>query len=104
MSHDGQKNGYASYKVADNVEYHYALGVGVYWVHYSHDFLESAIECPYSRTGGVLFEHLVTTTFSGYESGGIAHVINDFGDAVGENGKSRALVERYQPIYQEILE
>ena len=88
-----EKEGYASYKVGDKVEHHYALGIGVYWVHYTYDFLGCAIEVP--QREGIHMEHLVTTTFSGYESGGIRHVINDYGDAVGEGGKFRALVALY---------
>ena len=93
MSQDGQKDGYASYKVGDQVAHHYALGLGVYWVHYTHDFLDCAFEAP--QREGVKLDHLVTTTFSGYASGGIRHVINDYGDAVGEGGKFRALVATY---------
>ena len=88
-----ERDGYASYKVSDNVNHHRAEGIGIYWVHYTYDFLESAIEAPIKED--VKFEHLVTTTFSGNANGGIRHVINDYGDAVGEGGKSRALVASY---------
>ena len=90
---DLEKDGYASYKIADSVDHHFALGIGIYWVHYTHDFLESAIEAPIKE--GIDLEHLVTVTFSGNSTGGIRHVVNDFGDAVGEDGEFRALVESY---------
>ena len=97
-SHNGTVEGHASYKVGDNVKKHYALGLGVYWVHYTHDFLDHAFEVPVND--GVIMEHLVTTTFSGNETGGIRHVINDYGGAVGEGGIFRQLVDKY-PVQAE---
>lgn len=92
-SEKGERDGCAAYKVAASVKNHYGLGLGVYWVHYSYDFLENAFECP--DVEGVKLEHLVTTTFSGNGNGGIRHVVNGIGGAVGEGGTSRSLVEVY---------
>lgn len=92
-SHEGDVEGHAAYKVGDKVKNHFGLGLGVYWVHYSYDFLDHAFEVPLNE--GIHMEHLVTTTFSGYQNGGIRHVINDYGGTVGEGGGSRALVELY---------
>lgn len=98
-SESGERDGCAAYKVDPSVKNHYGLGLGVYWVHYSYDFLENAFECP--DTEGVKLEHLVTTTFSGSGNGGIRHVVNGFGGAVGEGGSSRSLVEIYPAPAQE---
>lgn len=95
-SESGTRDGCAAYKVGSNVKTHYGLGLGVYWVHYSYDFLENAFECP--DAPGVKLEHLVTTTFSGYENGGIRHIVNGVGDSVGEGGSSRALYEVYPAV------
>ena len=92
-SHEGQVDGYASYKVDDSVNNHKAYALGVYWVHWSLDSLERAIEVP--EREGVHLRHLVTTTFSGNDNGGIRHVVNDHGGAVGEGGSFRSLVEDY---------
>ena len=92
-SHNNTLDGYASYKVEDNVKNHKAFALGVYWVHWSPDSLERAIEVP--ENDGISLTHLVTTTFSGYDNGGIRHVVNDYGEAVGSGGSFRALVENY---------
>ena len=72
---------------------HKAYALGVYWVHWSPDSLERAIEVP--EHDGISLTHLVTTTFSGYDNAGIRHVVNDYGEAVGSGGSFRALVENY---------
>ncbi len=50
MSHGGHKNGYAAYKVTENVKNHYAVGLGVYDVFINTNgasiFLDNAIEVP----------------------------------------------------------
>ncbi|MCR5491698.1 MAG: hypothetical protein K6F32_06190 [Bacilli bacterium] len=93
MSHDGTVEGASSYKVGDHVQTHEAHGLGIYWVHYTLDYLDHAIEAP--NNDGVRFRHLVTTTFTGYENGAIRHVINDVGETVGEGGIFRALIDEY---------
>lgn len=78
--------GYPSYKVADNVKEHYAIGLGIYSFFQSEPTvsnnmrLENAIETPNSK--GILFEHMVL--FAGL-NGGINHVINGVGPGVDVN-------------------
>ena len=93
MSHDGEKNGYASYKVDDGVFKHDALGIGVYWVHRMVDYLDSAMEAPNNEN--INMYHLVTTTFSGNTNGGIKHVINELGNAVGSGGQTTATITKF---------
>ena len=79
-SHDGVR-GYASYKVADTVTTHQAWGLGVYCVFYAAPVIaDTAIEVPV--TPGVQMHHMVTLRLNGKPGSGIAHVINDKGDAV----------------------
>lgn len=85
MSHDGTKNGYASYKVADNVEKHEAYGLGVYEVFiYTGEKmnLESAIEV----SAGTKVFHACTNHLSGdnTNSGTITHIVNESGGSVGK--------------------
>jgi len=86
---DGEKKGYASYKVADHVQSHRAWGLGIYsffGVHQETNSgvrLKSAIEAP--DTKEVRFTHI--TRFAG-RSGGIDHAINAQGEPtnLGEVG------------------
>ena len=59
MSHNGTKEGYAAYKVANNVKKHYAVGLGIYDVFINTNgasiHLDSAIEVP--DNDGVLIEN-----------------------------------------------
>lgn len=59
MSHNGTKEGYAAYKVTNNVKKHYAVGLGIYDVFINTNgasiHLDSAIEVP--DTPGVLIEN-----------------------------------------------
>lgn len=71
-------NGWASYKVADNVSNHEAWGLGVYAVFLSPDvYLTRAIEVP--NTPNVKFHHMVTVNLTA--NGGIQNVINNTGGA-----------------------
>jgi hypothetical protein len=79
-SHGGVR-GYASYKVADAVTTHQAWGLGIYCVFHSAPVVaDSAIETP--AVPGVMISHMVTIRFGGQPGSGIAHVINNLGDAV----------------------
>jgi hypothetical protein len=83
----GEVTGYASYKVADTVRTHEALGVGVYCVFYAAPVVaENAIETP--ATPGVQMHHMVTIRLSGQKNSGIRHVINGHGDPVITNRKA----------------
>jgi hypothetical protein len=77
--HDGQ-NGYASYKVADTVTSHQALGLGVYAVFQTPVTADNAIEAPTSS--GVLMNHMVTTCFGGVGGSEITHIFNGMGGSV----------------------
>jgi CubicO group peptidase (beta-lactamase class C family) len=78
----GTVNGFASYKVADNVTTHEAWGLGVYCVFNRAPVVaENAIETP---TGpAVQMHHMVTLRLgSGRPGSGINHVINGTGNPV----------------------
>jgi hypothetical protein len=71
-------NGWASYKVADNVTSHQAYGLGIYSVFRHPDVaLTRAIEVP--QTPGVLFRHMITVALGNL--GSIDNVINNTGGA-----------------------
>jgi hypothetical protein len=70
-------DGWASYKVADNVTHHEAWGLGAYSVFtYPNVFLSHAIEAP--TTPNVRFHDMITVCLE--TKGGIRHIINDQGD------------------------
>lgn len=69
-------NGWASYKVNDNVRRHEAWGLGIYSVFYKPDVgLSRAIEVP--QTPGVRFHHMITVALGNL--GEISNVIDDAG-------------------------
>jgi hypothetical protein len=69
-------NGWASYKVADNVTEHEAWGLGVYSVFRHPDVeLSRAIEVP--QKPGVRFHHMITVALD--DKGEISNVIDDKG-------------------------
>ncbi len=71
-------NGWASYKVADEVTNHEAWGLGVYSVFiYPNVVLTRAIETPKSQE--IRFHDIITVALG--EHGVISHVINDTGEA-----------------------
>ena len=76
------RNGYASYKVADSVTSHKAIGLGVYSVFSSYITLDNAIEAP----GAATMNHMVSVSLA---SGQIIHIFNGIGDTVG-NGRQSA--------------
>ncbi len=79
---DKGKAGYASYKVADNVQNHEAYGLGIYSFFSGEPTvsnnvrLENAMEVP--NHSGIVIKHI--STFSGL-NGGINHSINGLGPA-----------------------
>jgi hypothetical protein len=75
-------NGYASYKVADNVTSHKAIGLGVYSVFSNYVTEDNAIEAPASAA----MNHMVTVSLA---SGQILHIYDGTGGAVG-NGTQTA--------------
>ncbi len=79
---DGDRLGYASYRVADDVTTHTAFGLGVYsYFNQGVDIrVASGIQTPAGP--GIAFRSMTSVFLNG--SGGIEHVINDVGDpAVG---------------------
>jgi hypothetical protein len=71
-------NGWASYKVSDDVTSHEAWGLGIYSVFLRpHIALTRAIEVP--KTTGVRFHDMITVALGDY--GEISHVINETGEA-----------------------
>jgi hypothetical protein len=77
--HDGE-NGFPSYKVADTVTTHSALGLGVYAVFQTPVTADNAIEAP--TAPGVQMHHMVTTCFGGDGGSKITHIFNGMGDYV----------------------
>lgn len=80
MSHAGSKQGYAAYKIANNVKNHYAVGVGVYDVFINTNgasiYLDNAIEVP--DTPNVLIENACIVEIADGEGPkvGINHIVN----------------------------
>jgi len=69
-------NGWASYKVADNVTTHEAWGLGIYSVFLQpHVTLTRAIEVP--KKPEIRFHHIITVALG--DKGGISNVIDDEG-------------------------
>ena len=102
MSHNGTVNGYAAYKVANNVKNHYAIGLGIYNVFIytgeSYDAsevqiqMDNAIEVPNAE--GVIVENACIQTFA--KADGVLqkfnHIINGVGDGVS-SGKDASTGE-----------
>ncbi|MGY4397152.1 hypothetical protein ACVWZA_002343 [Sphingomonas sp. UYAg733] len=89
----GKTRGWAAYKVADRVEDHQAIGLGVY-ANFTADpgiVLESAIEAP--RKPGVRFVSVTTISLGGGK-GTIAHLVNEAG-AAARPGAIRQTLVRY---------
>jgi hypothetical protein len=79
--HDGV-NGYASYKVADNVRTHEAWGLGVYCAFRTGPVVaDNAIETPI--TPAVKMHHMIAVRLGGRSAGSISHVINGTGPVSG---------------------
>lgn len=90
MSHNGTKNGYASYKVADHVTTHEAWGLGVYSYHRDATVdLHSAVEVP--DAPGVRIINACSVMLAG--NPGISHVVNDEGGAVTKAGQRQIITE-----------
>jgi hypothetical protein len=96
-SHNGTQNGFASYKVADQVMSHEAWGLGVY--SYFRDAavkLHSAIEAP--NVPGVNIHHMTTIWLNGTPGSEITHIINEDGRRVfnSEQGEgTRQIVSNF---------
>jgi len=85
-------NGWASYKVAENVTSHEAFGLGIYSVFRHPDVrLTRAIEVP--STPSVRFHHMITVALGNL--GSIDNVINNTGGATQMNPRVTPQVTRY---------
>ncbi|QAY65384.1 immunoglobulin-like domain-containing protein [Paenibacillus protaetiae] len=88
MSNGGDTNGYASYKVGDNVTDHEAWGLGIY--SYFRDAavkLNSAIEVP--DNPGIKLHHLTTIWLNGTAGSEITHIVNNLGGSVTSSADMR---------------
>jgi len=89
MSHNGTKNGYASYKVADHVTSHEAWGLGIYSYHRDATVdLHSAVEVP--DHPNVKIHNACTVMLAG--NPGISHVVNNEGGAVTKAGERQEVI------------
>ncbi len=87
---DGKVNGYASYKVADNVTSHEAWGLGIYC--YFRDAavkLDSAIEAP--AAPGVKSHHLTTVWLDGKPGSEITHIVTQTSNRVYAHSPAEAM-------------
>ena len=93
-SHNGTVNGFASYKVGDNVTTHNAYSLGVYAnFHNTNVVLENAIETPLSS--GINFNHIIAVNIPKKSGSGITHVINGQGNSIYDEFK-QAFVDIYK--------
>ncbi len=96
---DGTRNGYASYRVADDVQVHDAWGLGVYsYFNQGVDIqLESAIQVPV--TSGVHLRDMVSVFLAG--SGSVTHTVNDAGTVVQSGTMTSYVVDYVGPEVEE---
>jgi predicted heme/steroid binding protein len=87
---DYADNGYAGYKVGDDVQNHEAWGIGVYSFFRDHEVLTtSGIVAP--ANDGIKYHNSMSLFLAG--NGGIQHVINDQGDSVMGGGQGAYVCE-----------
>lgn len=88
---NGQVNGYASYKIADSVNTHKALAMGIYSFFRDSDvILDSAIEAPVNKQ--ISLSHMILFWLSGRGGSAIKHVVNNVGGPVTNNQRRFDLV------------
>lgn len=91
MSNGGTVEGYASYKISDDVKKHEAWGLGIYTYHRDAVVtLTRAMEIP--DAPGVRIHNCCAVMITG--NPGIAHVINDAGDPA-TTGVTRSIIVEY---------
>ncbi|MFF2370429.1 adenylyl cyclase [Agromyces sp. NPDC058110] len=96
---DGNRLGYAAYRVGDQVRHHLAQGLGVYsffdnQYNQSQDiFVESGVQVP--QRPGVRVESAVSVKLNG--TGGIKHIVNDQGDAAQGAGGG---ISKFLAVYE----
>ncbi|MCH5350506.1 MAG: hypothetical protein J1F39_00865 [Clostridiales bacterium] len=85
---DGERKGFSSIMVDENVNSFSASGLGIYSnFHNGGIVLDSAITAP--NKSGIAINHIATVRLNG--NGAINHVVNDFGGAVGAAGSGTTL-------------
>ncbi|HHT96848.1 MAG TPA: coagulation factor 5/8 type domain-containing protein [Clostridiales bacterium] len=90
MSHNGTVNGFASYKVGDEVTSHEAWGLGIYSFHRDAVVdLNTTMEVP--DRDGVKVHNICSVMITG--NPGISHVINNSGEAANNPGDRKIIVE-----------
>lgn len=90
MSHDGTVNGYASYKVGDEVKSHEAWGLGIYSYHRDAKVdLNCVMEVPEQET--IKVHNVCSVMITG--NPGISHVINNEGEAANQPGERQVIRE-----------
>lgn len=91
MSHEGTVNGYASYKVGDEVKRHEAWGLGIYSYHRDAKVdLNCVMEVPEQET--IKVHNICSVMITG--NPGISHVINNEGEAANQPGE-RQIIREY---------
>ena len=92
VSHEGTVNGFASYKVSDEVKTHEIWGFGIY--SYNRDAvieIHSAVELP--EDDGIRAHHVCAVMITG--NPGISYVINELGEHCYTGG-ARAIIKEYE--------
>ncbi|RZF58680.1 glycoside hydrolase family 16 [Sphingobacterium corticibacterium] len=74
-SEGGMKEGYAAYKVADDVNHHEAYAFGIYDVLVNEIAIESSVEVPKGKPG-IVFLHICNNSLSNGPNRGFRYVIN----------------------------
>jgi len=86
----GTTNGYASYKVADKVKNHHAVGLGIYNVFYDAPILvDQAIEAPRLLENN--FYHKVIFWLNGNKQSEVRSIINGKGGAVNSTNRKSTM-------------
>lgn len=84
-SENGSRDGYAAYKVADNVQHHRAFGLGIYDVLFHDIRVENSVEVPCNS--GIEIHHLVNTSFIPGPRKGFGYVINGIVESTYPHGQ-----------------
>ncbi len=86
----GGVNGYASYKVADNVKTHEAWGIGIYNVFYNAPVIvDNAIETPAALEDKI--HHMIIYWLNGNKESIVKSIINGKGGSVNESNRKATM-------------
>jgi predicted heme/steroid binding protein len=87
----GTTNGYASYKVSENVKNHEAWGLGIYNVFYNAPVIvDNAIECPANLESK--FHHMIIFWLNGNKESVVRSIINGKGGTINV-GNRKAIMD-----------